>query len=103
MSLPQSLLVNISPLLLCLLMMAVAAVLSIAGTLIFHRFIPHRSLKVHNDITGPIFNTLGVVYAVLLGFMVVTVWQGFDRAKLNAEKEVNCLASLYMDSNIFEQ
>lgn len=102
MSLPHTLLLNMSPLLLCLVMMAVAAVLSIVGILIFHRFVPHRSLRVHNDIAGPIFSTLGVVYAVLLGFMVVVVWQNFDRTKTNVEMEMSCLADLYMNSAAFE-
>lgn len=84
-------------------MMVIAAILSIAGTLVFHRFVPQRSLKVHNDITGPIYSTLGVIYAVLLGFVVVIVWQDFNRAKLNVEMEVNCLANLYIDSEPFEQ
>lgn len=103
MSLDQMLLSNIPPLILCFIMMVIAAILSIAGTLVFHRFIPQRSLKVHNDITGPIYSTLGVIYAVLLGFVAVTVWQDFDRAKLNVEMEVNCLANLYIDSEPFEQ
>lgn len=102
MSLDQILLLNIPPLILCSIMMVGAAILSIAGTLIFHRYIPQRNFKNHNDIAGPIFSTLGVIYAVLLGFMVVVVWQDFDRAKLNAEKEVNCLANLYIDSEPFE-
>jgi len=83
--------------------MASAAGLSIVGTFVFHRFIPHRSLKIHNDIAGPIFNTLGVIYAVLLGFMVVVVWQDFDRVKVNVEMEMGCLANLYIDSSVFEQ
>ena len=84
-------------------MMVVVAVLSMAGTLVFHRFVPQRSLKIHNDITGPIYSTLGVIYAVLLGFVAVIVWQDFDRAKLNVEMEVNCLANLYINSEPFEQ
>ena len=103
MSLGQMLLLNTPPLILCFLMMVIAAILSIAGTLVFHRFVPQRSLKVHNDITGPIYSTLGVIYAVLLGFVVVIVWQDFNRAKLNVEMEVNCLANLYIDSEPFEQ
>lgn len=103
MSICHMLLSSASPLLTGFIMIAAVVILSIAATLIFHRFIPHRSLKIHNDIAGPIFSTLGVVYAVLLGFVVVIVWQNFDRAKLNAEMEVNCLVNLYIDSEPFEQ
>lgn len=103
MSIAHILLMKIPPLVLCLVMMAAAAAVSVVGTFIFHRFVSHRSLKTHNDITGPIFSTLGVIYAVLLGFIVVVVWQGFDRARMNADMEINCLANLYMDSELFEQ
>lgn len=103
MSLPHILLLNVPPFVLFAAMTTVVIILSVAGTLLFHRFIPHRSLKIHNDIAGPIFSTLGVVYAVLLGFVVVVVWQNFDRAKLNAEIEVNCIASIYVDSEPFEK
>jgi hypothetical protein len=96
------LLFKLPPLTVCLLMIAAAILFSVFGTLIFHRFVSHRSLKMHNDIAGPIFNTLGVVYAVLLGFVVVAVWENFDRTRLNVELEVNCLANLYIDSKPFE-
>ena len=103
MPLAQILLSNMPPLALCAIMMGAAAILSVAGTLIFHRFIPHRSLKVHNDIAGPIFNTLGVIYAVLLGFVVVVVWEDFDHARMNVEMEASCLNSIYIDSGAFEK
>lgn len=103
MQLSNHVLLNIPPAILCLLMVAASATVSIFGTVIFHRFVPHRSLKVHNDITGPIFSTIGVIYAVLLAFIVVITWQGFDRAKLNAEMEVNSLINLYVDSLSFKE
>jgi hypothetical protein len=83
--------------------MLAAVVLSLIGTLLVHRFIPQHKLKSHNDITGPIFSTLGVIYAVLLGFVVVAIWQKFDRVRVNTEMEVNCLVNLYMDAEPFEK
>lgn len=103
MSLAHFLLSTMSPFVLFALIMACTAILTVTATLIFHRFVPHHKLKMHNDIAGPIFSTLGVIYAVILAFMVVVVWQGFDRAKLNADMEVNCLSNLRIDSEPFEE
>lgn len=103
MPLPNMILINFPPFVIFALIMMATLVFSVAATLIFHRFISHRSLKAHNDIAGPIFSTLGVVYAVLLGFVVVSVWENFDRTRLNVEMEVNCLANLYVDSKPFEE
>ena len=103
MPLGQRLLLSIPSFLLGLIIVGGAVILSIAGLLIVHRFVPHHKLKLHNDVTGPIFGTLGAIYAVLLAFAVIIVWQSFDKSSLNVEKEANCLAALYRDSETFSQ
>ena len=90
----QQLLLTIPPFILGLLTLGIGVTLSIGGLIIVRKFIPHQKLKAHHDVAGPIFSTLGVVYAVLLGFVVVTVWQNFDRSRLNVEREANCLLEL---------
>jgi Protein of unknown function (DUF4239) len=49
----------------------------------------------HNDVIAPMFVTAGVIYAVLLGFLVVVVWESFDAAKANAQDEATTLTTLY--------
>jgi hypothetical protein len=49
----------------------------------------------HNDVLVPIFLTAGVIYAVLLGFMVVAVWESYDAAHANASEEAAMLVPLY--------
>jgi hypothetical protein len=93
---------NIPPVLLCGIIIVFAVGLAICGNLIIHRFIHSRKLKVHNDISGPIFGTLGAIYAVLLAFVVVITWERFERVRLNAEAEVDCLANIYVLSEPFE-
>ncbi len=102
MSLDQWLILNAHGMFLCVMIMVSAAVLSVGGVLIVQRFISHHRLKVHNDITGPIFGTLGVIYAVLLAFVMVIVWQKFDRVEKNSEMEVHYLATLCTDAEPFE-
>jgi len=101
MSFTQILLFRIPSFFLGFIIVAFSIVLSIAGLLIVRRLIPHNRLKVHNDVATAIFGTLGMAYTVLLAFVVVIVWQSFDRSSMNAEREANCLVDLYRDSECF--
>jgi hypothetical protein len=49
------------------------------------------------------FATLGVVYAVLLTFVVVITWQNFDKSAFNVEMEANYLTDLVRDSGALGQ
>lgn len=80
---------------------AVLVFISIVGLALVRRHISHQKLKTHNDIAGPIFGTIGVAYAVLLAFVVVVAWQGFDKSSQNVEIEANCLIDLVRDSKAF--
>lgn len=101
MSLMQSILFHVPSVILCLLMVGGSVAMTILGLLVTRRFVSHHRLKAHNDVSGPIFSTLGVVYAVLLAFVVVVVWERFDKTDMNAQKEANCLVDLWRDSESF--
>ena len=103
MVLTQWLLYNIPAVPLCIIILIVSGVISVSGLLIVRRYVPHHRLKTHHDIAGPIFATLGVVYAVLLAFVVVIAWQSFDKSSFNVEREANCLIDLARDSGPFPQ
>ncbi len=49
----------------------------------------------HNDVCVPIFLNAGVLFAVLLGFMVVAEWESYDTAKGTAATEAAALVPLY--------
>jgi len=97
----QSLIVHISAWLLCFIMVVLYVGISIAGLLIIRKFYPHYKCKPHNDIAGFIFATIGVIYAVLLAFIVVVTWQDFDKAQDVTVNEANSIAALYRDSTPF--
>lgn len=97
----QLIILKIPTVILGIAIVALAVIMSVAGLLVVRRLVPHHKLKLHNDVAGPIFATLGVVYAVLLAFVVVIVWESFDKSKLNVEKEANCISDLYMDAEVF--
>lgn len=52
-------------------------------------------LKRHNDVAGYLFSAVGILYAVLLGFVVVVVWQKYDATVDNVQAEANAAADLY--------
>ncbi|MGD0020894.1 MAG: DUF4239 domain-containing protein [Smithellaceae bacterium] len=98
MSFIQILLTHISTPLLGFLMVAIYVALSITGLIIIRKFYPHYKCKLHNDVAGFIFTTLGVIYAVLLAFTVIITWQDFDKASEATSNEANCIASLYRNA-----
>jgi hypothetical protein len=56
---------------------------------------PAEKRRVHNDLIGWQLSILGTTYAVILGFMLYTVWIDFGSAELNADAEANSLVNLY--------
>ena len=98
MTLIQTLLYYIPTYLLGILMVALFCAFAAAGLLVFRKMIPvDRSIQ-HNDIAGFIFSTMGVMYAVLVAFMVIISWQSFDKTSTNLEREADYYADLYRDS-----
>jgi Protein of unknown function (DUF4239) len=77
------------------LAMVAAAALSAAGLLVFHRLVPHRLRSRQNDVAGSTMAIAGVVYAVLLAFIAVAVWQGYELADSLVQTEANLVDNLY--------
>ena len=50
---------------------------------------------------GFIYGVIGVVYAVLLGFTAIIVWEQFRNAQRGVEREANALADLYRAAQVF--
>jgi hypothetical protein len=56
---------------------------------------PAERRRAHNDLIGWQLSILGTTYAVIIGFMLYTVWIDFGTADLNADAEANSLVNLY--------
>ncbi len=69
--------------------------LSAAGLALFHRFVRQSEELTHNDVAGPIIGTVGTILAVILSFLLVTVWQQYDGAAATVEQEAGAVADLY--------
>jgi len=77
----------------------VIVVLTVAASLLFmwglNRIWPWDKRHDHNDLIGWQLSILGTTYAVMLGFMLFTVWTDFGSAEVNADNEANSLANVY--------
>ncbi|MGA2368333.1 MAG: DUF4239 domain-containing protein [Dehalococcoidia bacterium] len=80
-------------------MVAIAIGISVGGVLLVRHFVKVNTLKSHHDIAGPIFATIGVVYAVMLSYVLIIVWQNFDKTNNDVAQEANLYADIYRDSN----
>jgi hypothetical protein len=74
---------------------------AIAGALLVRRWVTVEVLERHNDVAGFIYAVIGVLYAVLLGFTAIIVWERFDEAQTNVEKEANELGDLFRNAQAF--
>ncbi len=73
---------------------SLACTLAACGLSLFERRVKWGGLT-HNDVAGPIVATIGTILAVMLSFMVVTVWQEFDQAAATVQNEAAALGDLY--------
>ncbi len=56
----------------------------------------------HNDRAGFILAVIGVVYAVLLAFVAIGVWERFEQAEDRTYEEAGSLATVYRDAGSFK-
>ncbi len=101
MPITQQLLLRFPPYILGPLVIGGVTLFSVAGLLIVRHFVPHSRLKTHHDVADPILGAVGAVYAVLIAFVVVTVWQSFDKSNSNVQMEANYMADVYRDAEAF--
>lgn len=77
----------------------ILVILIVAFSLLFmaalNRFWPTANRTSHNDVIGWQLSVLGTTYAVIIGFMLFTVWTHFDEAVANANAEANSIQNVY--------
>lgn len=87
---------------LCLaLVMAFFTGFGVGLVIIVRQFVHHSILKQHNDIAGFVFATVGVIYGVMLAFVVIVVWEQYNDASAIAKSEATQAYTLYRDLSIY--
>jgi hypothetical protein len=63
-----------------------------------------REIRIeHNDLAGFILAVIGVIYAVLLAFVTIGVWERFQQAEARTYEEAGMLTIIYRDADSFPQ
>jgi len=82
-----------------LLLLCISMSLAAGGLILVQRSVPIAVRRQHNDVAGFIYAVLGVVYAVLLGLMLVAVWEEWKTAAETADREASSLAEIFWLAN----
>ena len=69
------------------LLVGATVLLAVAGTVLARRWVSVEILKLNNEVAGFIYGVIGVLYAVLLGFTAIIVWEQFEKAQAGVDQE----------------
>lgn len=78
-----------------LLLVGLPTLLGMVGPVLIRRRVPLDRLRTNNEVAGFKFATVGVLYAVLIGFAVIVVWEKFTDAESNVALEAGAAATIY--------
>jgi hypothetical protein len=78
-----------------ILLVVLPTIIAMSGPMILRRWFSYEGLAGNNKIAGFKLNTAGKIYAVLLAFAVIAVWQKFNKAEIAVEQEAAAAATLY--------
>jgi hypothetical protein len=86
-----------------LLVVGLGTLFGMAGPAFLRRYLGIDRLKTNNEVAGFKFAVVGVIYAVILGFAIVSTWEKFSEADSAVLQEAAALAALDRLSNGLEQ
>jgi hypothetical protein len=72
----------------------VAVIVAIAAGLGVQRFVPLEDRQENNDVAGIAFAIIGVLYAILMTFVIVSVWEAGDAAQESSRAEARAVVDL---------
>lgn len=68
---------------------------AMAGPIVVRKYVGVERLATNNEVAGFKFATVGVLYAVLLAFVVIVVWEKFSDAEADVSREAGAAATIY--------
>ncbi|MBV9749499.1 MAG: DUF4239 domain-containing protein [Acetobacteraceae bacterium] len=80
------------------LLVGLMTLVAMAGPVFVRRRVSLDRLRINNEVAGFKFAIVGVLYAVLLAFAVIVVWERFDDAESAVAQEAGAAARLCQDS-----
>lgn len=74
---------------------------SILGLLLVRKFTELSTLESHNEVAGFIYAVIGVLYALLLAFVVIDVWEQYRDSENYTELEATSLVNVCRNVEVF--
>jgi hypothetical protein len=78
-----------------LLMVGLTTVLAMLGPHLVRRYVTLEELSANNEVAGFKFAVVGVLYAVLLAFAIIVVWEKFNDAENTVAREAGAATTIY--------
>src|SRR3712207_156668 len=78
-----------------LIILTLLLVPGVAGMIAMHRFLPAHLRERNRESAEPIWAIVGGAFGLLLGFMVVILWDGLQDAQATVQDEANDIVNLY--------
>ena len=78
-----------------LLVVALPTIAAVCGQIIVRKSVDLEQLTTNNEIAGFKFATVGVIFAVIVAFAVIVVWEKFAEAQSSVAQEAGASATLY--------
>jgi hypothetical protein len=78
-----------------ILLVVLPALLAMVGPILVRRRVSLEKLSTNNEVAGFKFATVGVLYAVLMAFAVIVVWEKFSDAENAVAQEAGAAATIY--------
>jgi hypothetical protein len=77
------------------LVIGLPTLVAMIGPVVVRRHVNLEKLTTNNEVAGFKFATVGVLYAVLLAFAVIVVWEKFSDAEEHVAREAGAAATIY--------
>ena len=84
-----------------LIICVITVLIATTGLRIVRKKYPHEVLKEHHEVAAVIFNAFGLLFAVVVAFVVFVVWNRYDEASKNLELEASQAADLFYVVRVF--
>src|SRR6266446_2004320 len=94
-------LLNLPPTISFLLVSAITTALAVAGLRLVRGKYSAEVLKENHEVAAIIFNAFGLLYGVVVAFVVFVTWSGYDDATKNLQLEANEADDIFHISKAF--
>jgi Na+/proline symporter len=86
-----------------LIVSAVTTAVALAGLHFVRKKYPAEVLKENHEVAAIIFNAFGLLYGVVVAFVVFVTWSGYDDATKNLQMEANETIDVFYSAKAFSE